>query len=324
MSLNLTEIEHIVAKTEELVVNKQFLKVLHNESNYAINHTFKIRLSKWLKFFNDRYNLNYYIYSNTIYVLFEACLHNELFKNQTEHEFEQSLCFYDKIINHPYLKNPFHFNHAKQILGLALIYGKYGSMQINSFKDALEKIKTEISENTLHDFFKCLFVKGEYPILFPINPTQFNESELELLMNSIASKTNLINQKSKYELNSQVKAIKYFFEQMDIEMIDAFLSDEYTYQNSEKKEFLYELSLVFEQFQEAGDAYLIAFEGTCNSCIKGKFGYTFVGNVSHHYISIIFDIKDDKIVDLYNCASFKNRIGNLELNKKLNINLFNL
>ena len=69
--------------------------------------------------------------------------------------------FYDKIIRHAYLKKPLHFNHAKQILGLAIIYGKYGSMQINSFNNALESIKTEISENTLHDFFKSLFINGE-------------------------------------------------------------------------------------------------------------------------------------------------------------------
>ena len=35
-------------------------------------------------------------------------------------------------------------------------------------------------------------------------------------------------------------------------------------------------------------------------------------------------IKDDKIIDLYDCTSFKNRIGDLELNQKFSIDLFSL
>jgi hypothetical protein len=256
--------------------------------------------------------------------LFDACNTNEIFKNQTEPEFEQSLSFYKSVISHPYLNRPIDFNNAKNIFAIALIYGKYGSMQINSFKNALENLKFEISENSLHDFFKSLLLKGEYPKLFPKNVTQFNEYDLELFMNAIKSKPCSIYKPIVPELNSQVKAIKYFFERMDIEMIDAFLSDELTYQDVDKKTFIFELSTVFDRFIDSGDLYLIAFEGACNSCIKGKFGYTFVGNKSSNYISIIFDIKDDKIVDLYDCTKFKIRIGDLELNQKFSIDLFSL
>jgi len=324
MSLTLTEIDNIVAHTEELVSNKKFLKVLHNDSNFILDKPLKIRLSKWLQFFNDRYYSNYYIYSNTIYVLFDACNTNEIFRNQTEHEFEQSLHFYDAIIHHPYLKQNCHFDQTKYIFGLALIYGKYGSMQIDSFKNALECLKTEISEYTLHDVFMKLFIKGEYPELFPINPTLFNASDLDLLMQSIATKKNQINKPITYSLDTQVMAVKYFFERMDIDMIDDLLSDDYTYQNAEKKTFIYELSLVFDEFAMAGDTHLLAFDGSCNSCIKGKKGFTFVGNASNNYISMIFDVKIDKIVDLYHCTVFKNNIGDLVLNKKLYINIFNL
>ena len=326
MSLTLTEIDNIVAHTEELVSNKKFLKVLHNDSNFILDKPLKIRLSKWLQFFNDRYHSNYYIFSNTIYVLFDACNTNEIFRNQTEHEFEQSLHFYDAIIQHPYLKQNCHFDQTKYIFGLALIYGKYGSMQIDSFKNALECLKAEISEYTLHDVFMKLFIKGEYPELFPINPTLFNASDLDLLMQSIATKKNQINKPITYSLDTQVMAVKYFFERMDIDMIDDLLSDDYTYQNAKKKTFIYELSLVFDEFAMAGDTFLIAFKGGCNSCRKGKFGYTFVGNVSNNYISMIFDIIEDKIVDLYDCTFFKNNIGELVLNTKLFINLssFNL
>ena len=52
-----------------------------------------------------------------------------------------------------------------------------------------------------------------------------------------------------YELNTQAKAIKYFFECMDIEMIDTFLSEEQTYQDVKKQLFINELERVFNQFK---------------------------------------------------------------------------
>jgi hypothetical protein len=324
MTQTIIEINEILTKTEELVSNRKLFKLLNNDIDYSVDIKYKNRLSKWLLFFNEQYAANFYIYSNTVYALFEACNTNDLFKNQTEHEFEQSLSFYKSVISHPYLNRPIDFNNAKSIFALALIYGKYGTMQINSFKNALENLKLEISENSLHDFFKCLLVKGEYPKLFPKNVTQFNEADLDVLMNAAKFNSCAKYELITYELKNQALAIKYFFERMDIEMIDAFLSDELTYQDVDKKTFIFELSTVFDRFIDSGDSYLIAFEGACNSCIKGKFGYTFVGNKSSNYISIIFDIKDHKIIDLYDCTDFKIRIGNLELNQKFSINFFTL
>lgn len=318
------DIENVFIQTEGLVSNPKFLKVLSNDSNFILDEPLKIRFSKWLQFFNDRYHTNYYIYSNTIYVLFDACHTNDLFKHQTEHEFEQSLHFYDAIMHHSNLKRHLHFEHAKYVLGLALIYGKYGSMQIDSFKNALECLKTEISEITLHQFFNKLYVKDKYPDLFPMNPTQFNASDLDLLMQSISTQKNQIIKPITYNLDTQVKAVKYFFERMDIDMLDSILSEDITYQEHDKKIFLRELSIVFDSFTDSGDTFLIAFDGACNSCRKGKFGYTFVGNVSNNYISMIFDIKEDKIMDLYDCRYFKNKIGDLVLNKKLFISLTTL
>ena len=322
MSQTIQEINEILTKTEELVSNKKLLKLLSQDIDYCGDIKIKVRLSKWLLFFNEAKINNFYIYSNTVYVLFDACNTNEIFKNQTGQEFEQSLSFYKSVINHPYLNRPIDFNNAKNIFALALIYGKYGTMQINSFKNALENLKFEICENSLHEFFKILLLKGDYPKLFPKNVTQFNEADLDVFMNAVKSNSCAKHELISYELKNQALAIKYFFERMDIEMIDAFLSDEHTYQDADKRTFISELSNVFNRFIDAGDSQLIAFEGACNSCIKGKFGYTFVGNKSYNYLSVIFDIKDDKIIDLYDCTNFKIRIGNLELNQKFSINLF--
>lgn len=323
MNQTIIEINDILAKTEDLVSNKKLLKLLSQDIDYNGDVKIKRRLSKCLLFFNEEKINNLYIYSNTVYALFEACNGNDAFKNQTEHEFEQSLIFYSKIIDHPFFNRPINFVIAKHILGLALIYGKYGSMQVNSFNNAINCIKNQITEDTLHEFFKSLFIKGEYPKLFPKNVTQFNENDLEIFMNTIKSPPCSIFKPITPELNTQAKAIKYFFERMDIEMIDAFLSEEQTYQDVKKQLFINELERVFNQFKNNGDTNLIAFEGSCNSCIKGKFGYTFVGNVSANYLSIIFDINDGKIIDLYDCSSFNTRIGTLELNQKFSINFYN-
>ncbi len=46
MSLTLNEIENIITQTEGLIANKNFLKVLHSDTNLILDPSFKIRLSK--------------------------------------------------------------------------------------------------------------------------------------------------------------------------------------------------------------------------------------------------------------------------------------
>lgn len=319
MSSTIPEINDIVAKVENLVGNARLLKLLVEDNRNVVEHKYIIRLSKWFHFFNENYKSNYFIYSNTVYALFDTCNQNELFKNQTEHEFEQSLHFYERIIHHTSLKKPINFVIAKHLLGLSLIYGKYGSMQINSFKNALKCIEDYITEDTLHHFFVNLFIRGKYPKIFPKNVTNFNSQDLELLMNRIKA-NNCINGVAKtYDLKTQALAIRYFIEQMDIEMIDAFLSEDCTYQDMEKHLFISKLAHVFYDFENGGDTQLLSFEGICNYCNKGKLGYTFVGNTSQNHISIIFETVNGYISDLYDCSSFKANIGNLELNQRLSI-----
>jgi hypothetical protein len=126
----------------------------------------------------------------------------------------------------------------------------------------------------------------------------------------------------KYSISSQDEAIKHFMEQMDIEMVDAFLEGNITYQDMDKQIFLSKLDRVFEAFKESGDAFLMSFSGSCNSCDKNKQGFTFVGNYSFNYISIIFDSENGTINDMYECSSFINEDQSLILNKKLYIDNF--
>ncbi len=126
----------------------------------------------------------------------------------------------------------------------------------------------------------------------------------------------------KYNISNQEEAIKHFIEQMDIEMIDAFLDARKTYQDMQKEFFLLKLERVFQIFKKSGDIYLIAYQGRCNNCYKDKLGFTFVGNYSFNYISIIVDSDKGTINDIFECSSFSNADQSLILNKKLQIDDF--
>ena len=126
----------------------------------------------------------------------------------------------------------------------------------------------------------------------------------------------------KYNINNQEEAIKYFITQMDIEMIEAFLDAAKTYQDMQKDKFLSKLERVFQIFNESGDTFLITYQGKCNNCYKDKIGYTFVGDYSFNYISIIVDAEKGTINDMFECSDFINKDQSLILNKKLYIDEF--
>jgi hypothetical protein len=120
-------------------------------------------------------------------------------------------------------------------------------------------------------------------------------------------------------ISNQTQAIKHFIEKMDIEMVDAFLDNDKTYQDFEKYLFISKLQQAFVIFADLGDTHLLAVEGSCNSCDKTKNGYTFIGNNSNNYMSIIFDTADNKINDLYECSDFMNKQTNLNLKERIYI-----
>lgn len=91
-------------------------------------------------------------------------------------------------------------------------------------------------------------------------------------------------------------------------MIDIFLDNDKTYQDVEKYLFISLLQQAFDEFANYGNTELIASEGKCNSCDKTKTGFTFRGNHSDHYLNLIFVTADDRIIDLYECRDFKNKL----------------
>ncbi len=121
------------------------------------------------------------------------------------------------------------------------------------------------------------------------------------------------------EIKTQEQAIRYFIEKMDIEMIDDILSNKNTYQDFKKHIFIKKLSDLFETFKSSGDTFLITVVGKCNTCFKGKEGYTFIGNNSRNYVSILIDVQQGLVKDMFECSDFIELCNSIKLNKKLYI-----
>lgn len=121
------------------------------------------------------------------------------------------------------------------------------------------------------------------------------------------------------KISNHIQAIKHFIEKMDIEMVNVFLDNDKKYHGIEKYLFISKLQKAFETFIDRGDTQLFAVEGSCNSCYKIKNGYTFIGNNTNNYMSIIFDMEGNKIKDLSECRNFKSKQTNLNLKERIYI-----
>lgn len=116
----------------------------------------------------------------------------------------------------------------------------------------------------------------------------------------------VLNEMGSIPLQTQADAVLYFFQRMDISMLKMVLDDAHTYQDFEKKVFLKKLDYAFDDLLQAGNTYLNRYEGFCNSeeCNFKCKGYSFVGNVTNDYMDFIFDIRDQRVFDLYECSQF--------------------
>jgi len=106
---------------------------------------------------------------------------------------------------------------------------------------------------------------------------------------------------------------------MDIEMIDAILDNDKTYQDFEKHIYISKLQIAFQEFTSLGDTHLFSVKGSCNSCNKIRTGYTFIGNNSKNFMSIIFDTSNCKVNDLDECRNFSPVYNEWELKDRIYI-----
>ena len=123
----------------------------------------------------------------------------------------------------------------------------------------------------------------------------------------------------------QSDAVLHFFHELDIDMLDAILDSDRTYQDFKKDVFIAKLTQSFNEFLEAGDTCLEMYPGHCNSnsCNFNSKGFRFIGNRSKNFMDLIIDIQNGAVKDIYECSFFK-CFGDFEsLNKQIEIDKFN-
>lgn len=108
-------------------------------------------------------------------------------------------------------------------------------------------------------------------------------------------------------LITQEDAVIHFIQQLDIDMINTLLDEGRTYQDMDKHIFVRKLSYAFDEFIDAGDAYLNCTSGKCDA-VKCNFqckGFSFTGNHSDKHMDLIIE-KDNngKVQDIYECRFF--------------------
>lgn len=128
------------------------------------------------------------------------------------------------------------------------------------------------------------------------------------------------------QLKTQLDAVVYFIERMDIEMINEILEDHLTYQDFPKAMFIHKLDVAFDEFKAAGNDSLNTCKGMCDSikCSYGCPGFRFVGNHSTDYFELIFIHKEGQIEDIYECVDFKAKRDIKHLGKRIEIDRRNV
>jgi hypothetical protein len=107
------------------------------------------------------------------------------------------------------------------------------------------------------------------------------------------------------KLDTQAEAVLYFLRRLDIDMVNELLDPSRTYADLPKSRFIEKLGVAFNTFIHAGDESLSLEAGFCASldCDNcGSLGYTFVGNVSGHFMDLIVMEEEGRITDIFDCT----------------------
>jgi len=107
------------------------------------------------------------------------------------------------------------------------------------------------------------------------------------------------------KLDTQAETVLYFLCRLDIDMVNELLDPTRTYADLPKARFIEKLGVAFNKFIYAGDESLSLEAGFCSSldCDNcGSLGYTFIGNVSGHFMDLIVMEEDGKIIDIFDCT----------------------
>ena len=131
-----------------------------------------------------------------------------------------------------------------------------------------------------------------------------------------------LNEEAEIALQTQLDAVLYFIQRLDVGMLRLILEDCNTYQNYDKKTFVKKLSYVFDEFTSKGNSFLNVFEGKCNSSVCTNMncrGYSFLGNKTNDYMDLIIEVKENNVSDIFECYDFSNENDTIQKNDKITI-----
>jgi len=179
---NNTTLKNQFSETIDLINDtKEFLLKVEDIS-YSVEGTIISRLEKWIGYFNQNYTKFICAFSSTIFALIEMAKENQLFRTQTEYEFNISLKFYDLLSNSEVFITLKTLESAKHLINLSLVYGNYSGMVIRSTRSSFKILENGVYEENLKKLFKTLFVKYENPFILTNNFAKLNFLEISALM----------------------------------------------------------------------------------------------------------------------------------------------
>jgi hypothetical protein len=112
---------------------------------------------------------------------------------------------------------------------------------------------------------------------------------------------------------------------MDTDMLSLALNESRTYQETVKDVFVSKLDEVFQIFKSNGNTALIPYAGKCGSeeCTnRGCRGYSFFGNVSNDFLSLIFEEEEGSITDIHNCYFMIPENADWEFSNQITLNIY--
>lgn len=315
----------IYAKTLQLVDNPALIEAIYKEKESVLTDENKLRVADWLSFFNEHKDDFSNIHSGTICAIFNAITDKELFLKLGEVKTNVSKQFYLQLVASCKINQVINSEEAMCLLNLSLIYAYAVNAKIKTIEESAVAIEKEVNEKTVFKFFLNLFVKEFYHNVLPKSAINGSMDEIQILIQDIVASNGRTTIEKNTKAHTLHLSLIHYISQMDVDMIDAILPDSMTYNDVSKKDFIAALGILFNEFKSYGDSHLIQFRGTCKICKKDYPGFTYIGNHSKNFINIIIEFPkrpygNIDITDIYDCASFKNNLGILNLNKQLKIN----
>ena len=103
-----------------------------------------------------------------------------------------------------------------------------------------------------------------------------------------------------------LEGFAYYFSKMDVEGLECLLNDHRLYDGVSKEHYLALIEKAFNKLKSNGIKNLDFFPGTCNGCVKGCSGYSFIDSKTGAYIDLIVTVVDNEITNFMECYYLNN------------------